>query len=371
MSVTAGQRTQPMSSIFPHGFPPRIATEQNPTQTDSLPTYVEKLSSERHTIAEDGLTDLPRRVLLVEPTASEAFRFRSELTASKFEVYTAQDLITATHALSLFQPDIILSQLRLTTYGGLELLRRLKEDPKTRSIPVILYCDLASARERIQALEMGAVDVLTKPFISDELIARVRAVLRAKQSVSLLERRAHRDSLTGLANRGVLEEQLTQLWDSCRRHEIPLSIVIVDLDRFKVINDTYGHRAGDDVLRETARILVHSVRSSDLVARYGGEEFVVIAPSCSITTSLELAERFRARLADHKITVDSKTITVTASVGLAAADWTKDGPAEVLRQADEALYQAKRSGRNSIWVFDSVQRRPTLAVAPGADNRKG
>ena len=118
-------------------------------------------------------------------------------------------------------------------------------------------------------------------------------VLKVKHSVSLLERRAHCDSLTGLANRGVLEDQLIQLWDSCRRHEIPLSIVIVDLDRFKAINDTYGHGAGDDVLRETAKVLVHSVRSSDLVARYGGEEFVVIAPSCSITARIRAAERFR------------------------------------------------------------------------------
>jgi len=352
--------------MFPHGLLPRVVPDLSHEPVTSSSTRVETPNPEREPSTEDGLSDLPRRVLLVEPSPGEAARFRNELIAHKFEVHIAQDLISATHALSIFQPNIVLTQLRLTTYGGLELLRRLKDDYATRSIPVILYSDLATAGERIQALELGAVDVLTKPFVSDELIARVRAALKARHSVSILERRAHRDSLTGLANRGVLEDQLARHWDGCRRHETPLSVVIIDLDHFKTINDTYGHGAGDDVLRETAKILLHSVRSSDLVARYGGEEFVVVAPSCPIPEALELAKRFRAKLADRKITVHDTAIAVTASVGIAAADWAQRSPSQVLHQADEALYQAKRSGRNAIWVYDSSQRIPTVAVASGS-----
>ena len=101
---------------------------------------------------------------------------------------------------------------------------------------------------------MGAVDLLTKPFVSAELIARVRAALQARHALSILERRAHLDGLTGLANRGVLEDQLFREWDSCRRRSAPLSVVMTDLDHFKAINDTYGHAAGDEVLRQTARI---------------------------------------------------------------------------------------------------------------------
>jgi diguanylate cyclase (GGDEF)-like protein len=352
--------------MFSHGLLARMNPEPSDVQTVGSSNPTETPDSLARTNNEDKFTDLPRRVLLVEPCASEATRFRNELIASNFEVYIARDLITAAHALSIFQPNVVLTQLRLTTFGGLELLRRLKDDPATRSIPVILYSDIATAGERIQALELGAVDVLTKPFICDEFIARVRAALKARHSLSMLERRAHRDSLTGLANRGVLEDQLTRQWDSCRRHETPLSLVIVDLDHFKAINDTYGHGTGDDVLRETARVLTHSVRSSDLVARFGGEEFVVVAPSCSITLAVELAKRFRAKLADQKITVDGSVITVTASVGIAGADWTQQGPTELLRQADEALYQAKRSGRNAIWAYDSSQRIPTVAVPSGS-----
>ena len=269
-----------MSSMFPHGLLPRLIPDQSHAQPVGSLTRVEtSTSSEKGPSSEDGSTDLPRRVLLVEPSPSEAARFRNELVASKFEVHIARDLITATHAVSIFQPNLVLTQLRLTTYGGLELLRRLKDDPATRSIPVILYSDIATAEERIQALDMGAVDLLAKPFVSDELIARVRAALKARHSLSILERRAHRDGLTGLANRGVLEDQLVREWDSCRRRETPLSVVMTDLDHFKAINDTYGHAAGDEVLRQTAGMLAHSVRSSDLVARYGGEEFVVVAPT--------------------------------------------------------------------------------------------
>ncbi len=266
-----------MSSMFPHGLLSSMNPEQSDARTVGLPNSTETPNSRTRVNNEDRLADSPSRVLLVEPSAGEAARFRNELTAGNFEVYVARDVITATQAISIFRPDIVLTQLRLTTYGGLELLRRLKEDPENRSIPVILFSDMATAGERIQALETGAVDVLTKPFVSDEVIARVRAALKARHSLSMLEKRAHRDSLTGLANRGVLEDELARQWDSCRRHETPLSVVIVDLDRFKAINDTYGHGTGDDVLRETASILAHSVRSSDLVARYGGEEFVVVA----------------------------------------------------------------------------------------------
>jgi len=309
--------------------------------------------------------DFPRRVLLVEPSLRECERLRNVLISGQMEVYTASDLITAVHALSNFQPNLILAHMRLPTYGGMELVRRVKEDCSTWSIPVILYSDITTAEERVRALELGAVDLLSKPFVSAELIARVRAVLKARHMLSMLEQRAYLDGLTGLANRGVLEDQLLRQWDACHRRGTPLAIVIVDLDHFKAINDMYGHAAGDQVLRQTARTLALSVRSSDLVARYGGEEFVVVAPDCPPAAAITLARRFRADLAERTHFGCSTDITVTASVGITTADWTKDSPPELLRQADEALYQAKRSGRDAIWVYDSSQGGPTVAVASG------
>jgi len=313
--------------------------------------------------------DFPRRVLLVEPSARECARLRNELISGQMEVYPASDLITAIHALSNFQPNLILAHMHLPTYGGMELVRRVKEDCSTRSIPVILYSDIATAEERVRALDLGAVDLLSKPIVSAELIARVRAVLKARHTLSMLEQRAYLDGLTGLANRGVLEDQLLREWDACHRRGTALAVVIVDLDHFKAINDMYGHPVGDQVLRQTARTLALSVRSSDLVARYGGEEFVVVAPDCPQVAAITLAQRFRADLAEWTIFGDSTDIVVTASVGIATADWTKDTPPELLRHADEALYQAKRSGRDAIWVYDSSRGSPTVAVASGSPTR--
>ena len=126
---------------------------------------------------------------------------------------------------------------------------------------------------------MGAIDLLTKPFVSAELIARVRAALKARHTLSILERKAHLDGLTGLANRGVLEDHLLREWDVCRRRSAPLSVMITDLDHFKAINDTYGHAAGDAVLRHTARMLIHSVRSSDMAPAMAARSSSLLPPT--------------------------------------------------------------------------------------------
>jgi diguanylate cyclase (GGDEF)-like protein len=308
----------------------------------------------------------PRRVLLVESSRSERSRLRGELLAAQLEVHEASDLITAAQAVPIVQPNLILAQMRLPTHSGMELVRRLKEDRATYWIPVILYSDITSPEERVRALDLGAVDVLSKPFVSAELVARVRAALRTRHALTVLERRAHLDGLTGLANRGVLEDQLQREWDSCRRRGVPLTVMIVDLDHFKSINDRFGHATGDEVLRRTAKVLAQSVRSSDLVARYGGEEFVVVAPNCPLAAAKSLAKRFRAELARVAISEQSTAVVVTASVGIAGAvDFKQSTPIGLLHQADQALYQAKRSGRDAIWAYDPSRGAPTVVVASG------
>src|SRR5262249_40610295 len=156
--------------------------------------------------------------------------------------------------------------------------------------------------------------------------------------------------LTGLANRGVLEDRFPREWETCRRRGAPMAVLIADLDRFKAINDRHGHAAGDEVLRQSAACLSHVVRSSDLVARYGGEEFVVIAPDCDLNAAIRLAERFRKAIAALRIVEHGVPIPVTVSVGVAGT--TSLGamaPADLLKQADQALYKAKEFGRNAAW----------------------
>ena len=169
------------------------------------------------------------------------------------EVFEATDLITAQRAVAMFQPNLILAQLRLPTYSGLELVRRLKRDSATQSIPVLLYTDMATAEERIQALDLGASDLISRPFVGAEVLARLRAALRIRHLLTILEQRAHLDSLTGLANRGVLDDRLPREWEACRRRRTALAVMIADLDHFKAVNDGHGHAAGDTVLAPGCR----------------------------------------------------------------------------------------------------------------------
>lgn len=305
-----------------------------------------------------------RRILVVEPSAVEAERLRERLSTAHMEVYSTPDVITALQAASLQRPNLILANIRLSISAGVDLIRRLGDDPATSSIPVILLGDQIPSEERARAFDAGARDVISSSCTTAELVARLRAALRIRDDLTALERRAHRDGLTGLANRGVLEDQLGRDWQSCRRRSAPLTIVMVDLDHFKLVNDVHGHVTGDEVLRRTARVLARAARSSDLAARYGGEEFIVVAAGANLETGLQIAKRFRADLAQVVVNTGAAELKVTASIGVACAqvDGTLDGPAQLLHRADAALYEAKRSGRDAIWIHDPILDSPAPAV---------
>ena len=305
-----------------------------------------------------------RHVLLVEPSEAERARLRAELTAGQIEVSEVSDVLAAVELVPILQPALILAQMRLPGWSGLGLIRHLKEDHAARAIPVILYSDVATVEERVRAFDVGAVDFLSPPPDGAELVARVRAALRVRHAMTVLERRAHRDGLTGLVNRAALEDHLHREWNAWRRHGAPLAVLIADLDHFKAINDTYGHAAGDDVLCQAAEVLSRSVRGSELTARYGGEEFMVVAPDCPLEAAVTLAMRFRAGLAEVAIPVPGASRAITASVGIAGtSDAVLGSPADLLRQADLALYQAKRSGRDAIAVYDPARGGPAVVVA--------
>jgi two-component system, cell cycle response regulator len=362
-----------MLSNVTDGSPPELAQKSSSVPKSGAALTERPQAEKLRPKIEPEPDDFPRRVLLVEPSPGECARLRNILIAGQLEVSTASDLITTFRALSIFQPNLILARMRLPIHGGLELLRRMKANSSTRSIPVILYGGTVTAEERIAAFNSGATDLISEPFVSAELIARLRASLRARHKLFILEKRAHLDSLTGLANRGVLEDQLLREWNACLRRRVSLAVMILDLDYFKTINDNLGHAAGDEVLRQTAKRLAQSVRSSDLVARYGGEEFVVVAPDCPLEAAETMAQRFRASLAERTISAAGTDISVTISAGIALADWShQDTPEDLLRHADAALYHAKRSGRNTVWVYaESARGGPPAAdaFASGQDER--
>jgi two-component system, cell cycle response regulator len=239
------------------------------------------------------------------------------------------------------------------------VIRRLKDDPRTLSIPVIFIAARATTSEKARGIDMGAVDFIPKPYDPVELLARVHSALRTKAYLDLLEHRAHIDGLTELSNRHALQHRLPKEWETCQRRGRPLAILIIDLDHFKQINDQYGHAAGDEVLRQLTARLRTSFCEIDFIARYGGEEFVVLAPDCDLHGAAGMAERFRATVASLRIEFRAATIQVTTSIGITMAfDPSQVSPFEALEKADQALYRAKGAGRNAVWIWDPGCQAP-------------
>jgi diguanylate cyclase (GGDEF)-like protein len=317
-------------------------------------------------IPNGSITVSSRRVLLVESSPGDRQLLRNWLSAGEIEVYDAADIITALAGCQKYQPNLILLQLRLNTWDGFEVIRRLKDDPRTRSIPVIFLAASALTHEKAKGIDMGAVDFVSKPFDSVELLARVNSALRTKALLDLLEQRAHLDGLTELGNRFALQDTMPREFSACRQRGASMSVLITDIDHFKRINDHYGHAAGDDVLRRMADVLRVAVRPGDFLARYGGEEFVVLCPDCPLGDALQTAERIRTRVADLRVSFRSSLIQMTSSVGVNCVEppYPAD-PQEVLDLADKALYRAKASGRNAVWYHDRSTGSPAPAAAAG------
>ena len=309
------------------------------------------------------------RVLVVEDNDLERLLVRHRLRLDHLELIEAADGGSALELARSAVPDLILLDLDLPDISGFEVIHHLKEDPATRSIPVIFVSAYATTEAKVRALDLGAVDFITKPFDPAELRARLRMAFRLKFQQDLLEKQAHLDALTGLANRLALRERLEAEWSACRRRSAPLSLLIVDVDHFKRINDRFGHAAGDETLRRVAEALRVVARDYDLVARFGGEEFVLLAPDCDLAGALGLAERAREQVGGLRLAFDAAPNALTASVGVATSAGSppdEPGPDALFDRADRALYEAKSAGRNAVWAWNAELARPVHALHFGA-----
>jgi two-component system, cell cycle response regulator len=315
-----------------------------------------------------GPADRPPRILLVDDSELQRHWLRKRLGSDRTEILEASDGLAGLEICLSNPPDLILLDLNLPFCDGFEVLRRLKDDRRTFSIPVIVVSGAAGTADKTRGLDLGAVDYVTKPFDVIELKARIRVALRTKRMQDMLEERAHVDGLTGLSNRLALEDRLATEWGIHQRHGGALAVWVADLDHFKAVNDTYGHPAGDEVLRRASEILRSSVRTTDMAARFGGEEFVIVAPHCGLPGAFKTAERFRERLAATPVIVEGTEIRVTTSVGVASWPENPSGSAaDLLATADRALYLAKASGRNTVrrWPPGDL----TGKLAPGESER--
>lgn len=289
---------------------------------------------------------MAQKILVIDDSPTVQTIIRSTLKDEGVEVSAALNGTEGFRKAIADLPDLILLDVEMPPPNGFETCRQLKSDPATVSIPVIFLTGASSTAEKVKGLDLGAVDYVIKPFDPAELCARVRASLRNKFMFDLLAQRAMIDGLTGLWNRAYLDERLAAEAALARRHHRPLSAIMADVDRFKLINDAHGHPFGDDVLRRVAQALSSCCRTEDIVCRYGGEEFAILTPGVSISGAEVLAER--ARQIIHEQTLRHRSADVRVSCSLGVAELSPDGPLNVLEVADGALYQAKRGGRNRV-----------------------
>jgi diguanylate cyclase (GGDEF)-like protein len=286
---------------------------------------------------------------------------KRRLEWEEYRVETAEDGGQAVEAARRALPDLIILDVMMPVLDGLQACRLLKGDPATRDIPVIFLSALDDTDTKVSGLALGANDYVSKPFRVEELLARVRVAIRMKRERDRLRQRAEElrrsaeaasemsmtDALTGLLNRYGLQRALQRELAESRRYARPLSCLLLDVDFFKAVNDTYGHAAGDTALAQAARVLAESVRGSDVVCRYGGEEFLVLAPETGAEGARALAEKIRLAFSSRLFGDSGRVFPLTLSVGVAQLGPSESGN-DMIARADEALYHAKQSGRDRV-----------------------
>jgi two-component system, cell cycle response regulator len=253
--------------------------------------------------------------------------------------------------------DLAIISLGLENYDGLRLCSHIRSLERTRNLPLLAIAEADDNTRLMRGLEIGVNDYLIRPVDKNELLARVRTQVkkrryteRLRDNVQLSIEAAITDALTGLHNRRYMESHLGTLVEQAAARGKPISILVLDIDFFKAINDTHGHAAGDDVLKEFSQRLKKAVRGIDLACRYGGEEFVVVMPDTDIGVATVVAERLRRRIASEPfpISQNTRTVRATISIGIAAMHSIEDSAADIVKRADQALYRAKRDGRNRV-----------------------
>lgn len=307
------------------------------------------------------------RILVVDDHEDNVELLRARLEAWGYEVEAAHSGEEALASVHASPPDLILLDVMMPTVDGNEVARRIKHNTALPFIPIIMQTALDSTESKVEGLEAGADDYITKPIEFAELKARLRSMLRIKRLQEELEERERQlleanerlrhmsrtDALTGLENRRSIEQQLDHMFAHGERLSEPLACVMSDLDRFKMVNDTHGHHAGDAVLKQFAAILKKAAREIDVVGRYGGEEFIVLLPGTVPDAAVTFAERVRKEVEAHTFVFEGGSIRRTASFGVAGWPHPRVSNCDrIVRAADDALYVAKETGRNRVVRFD-------------------
>ena len=297
-------------------------------------------------------------VLIIDD--SDAVREKIIKTLESFNLfvryYEAEDGLEGFKKLLSSPVDIILCDLEMPRIDGFKFLSMMKSRPELQDTPVIMLTGMNDRDLKIKGLEQGASDYITKPFDPEELVARVKVHLKVKnlqddlkRTNELLLELSNTDHLTGLFNRRYLMDALDKEVQRSSRKGGNLSLLILDIDHFKNVNDTYGHLQGDAVLQKVALQLQKELRNYDIAARYGGEEFIAVLPDATLKEASFVADRIRASIQAAKFNGALAQLNLTVSLGVALYS-TEDGTTvdKFIKRADDALYRAKENGRNRV-----------------------
>ncbi len=298
------------------------------------------------------------RILLVADRATEVERLRRMLSPVAAEVLVADAVSQAYEVAKTSDLDLIVVDLQLKGQDALRLCSLLRSAEETRHTPILLIVEEDDTRRLAKGMDLGVNDYIVRPLDRNELLARTRTQVRRRRYQNRIRDSYERslelaltDPLTGLYNRRYLEAHIAGQLDRSGSSGKPTSVVIFDIDHFKLVNDTHGHAVGDAVLQELAARVNRNLRSFDTVARYGGEEFVVVMPDTELTVAAVVAERLRGFIADEPFKAEGLSLPVTVSIGVTASHGGTDSVATMLKRADDALYEAKRTGRNRVIVW--------------------
>jgi len=291
-------------------------------------------------------------ILVVDDNPDKLHLLEAALCLAGYRVTTATDGDEALAAIESYQPDLVITDVMMPRMNGYELAQRIRANPRTKFIPVIMQTAASRRVEDLRrASEVGALGYITDPTDLDLLLARTRTLLEFKAYLDVCEEAAFTDHLTGLANRRRFERQLEREVNRTLRLGHAFSLLMLDIDKFKELNDTFGHDAGDEAIRLIGKVLREGTRGIDLAARIGGEEFAILLVETELSRGLEVAERLRIAIKEMSIPSAGH---ITASFGVAECPSCAQTSVDILKAADSLLYEAKRKGR------DQVVGQPTL-----------
>ena len=319
-------------------------------------------------------------ILIVDDTPANLRLLYGMLHEQGYKVRMAPSGRMALKSAQAFPPDMILLDIKMPNMNGYEVCTKLKADVRTREIPVIFISSLDQTEDKVKAFTFGGVDYITKPFRIEEVLARVKthmAIYSLQQQLSaaniqlqesndrlkaeikkraqieaMLEELATTDSLTNLHNRRHFFELAVQELNRAKRYQLYFSLLMIDLDNFKTVNDKLGHLYGDRVLQVVAKCISQNSRDVDISGRYGGDEFVILLPETEPSFARVFAERLCQVTRTQLDELDELTFPVTLSIGIANFSWEADITFDtLLDQADRALYESKQAGRDGIAIW--------------------